>query len=349
MTPGHIRPTGTVLFLTGGGRSIGFGHVRRCLSLAAELRKSSVQCEFLLDGDPAVVDTVSGSGFGSRPNRAGADEAVKRIRELTPAAVVADSYAFTTDYFRHLSETGRPVVAIDDLENRSLPVAMVVNARVGVGPDVYARHVTPQTRLLLGPAYALLRPEFADNPGRTTRPRVQRVLLTLGGSDGANLMPRLMRWVAEELDWVDVEVVSGPLFDNRQEIAATATSLGSRAILHEQPDAMRALMLEADIAVSGGGQTLYELAATATPTVGIRLAENQTGNLSELEVAGTLTWAGDVRGQDLEAGVRARVRRLAENPRERAAMATAGRGLVDGRGAERVAAALLQLTAQEQP
>ena len=341
------RLIGPVLFVTHGGRNIGLGHVRRCLSLAGALKKRSVECEFLLGADQGVADTVSGSGFVCRQGKGDANDVVERIRELTPAVVVADSYAFTSDYFRQLAGAGRPVVAIDDLENQPLPVAMVVNSRAGVGPDDYDRHVTPQTRLLLGPAYALLRPEFADNPGRTIPPQARGVLLTLGGSDNTNLMPRLLRWVAAELGWVDLAVVLGPLFDNRQEIAATAAAIGSRAALHEQPGDVRALMLGADIAVSGGGQTLYELAATATPTVGIQLAENQTGNLSAFESSGVLTWAGDVQYQDLEAAVRTRVRHLAENPQERAAMAAAGRKLVDGRGAERVAAAVMELAGTE--
>jgi spore coat polysaccharide biosynthesis predicted glycosyltransferase SpsG len=278
-----------------------------------------------------------------------AGEVVERIRELAPFAVVVDSYVFTTEHFRQLSEAGRPVVAIDDLEDRPLPVALVVNSRIGVGPGDYASYVARETRLLLGPSYALLRPEFMDEPNRTTPARAQRALLTLGGSDPEGLMPKLMRWVATELEWADLAVVAGPLSDNLKEVRAASAVIGSRAAVLEQPGNMRALMLKADIAVSGGGQTLYELAATATPTVAIRMADNQTRNVKGLEASGVVKWAGDVQDGDLQVKVRTRVRRLAEDPQERAAMAAAGRGLVDGRGAERVAAAVLKLTEQEQP
>jgi spore coat polysaccharide biosynthesis predicted glycosyltransferase SpsG len=157
-----------------------------------------------------------------------------------------------------------------------------------------------------------------------------------------------MRWVTTELERADLAVVAGPLSDNLDEIRAAAAAIGSSAAVLEQPGNMRALMLKADIAVSGGGQTLYELAATATPTVAVRMAGNQTRNVSGLQASGVLAWAGDVQDGDLESRVRTRVRRLAENPQERAAMAAAGRSLVDGRGAERVAAAVLNLTQQEQ-
>ena len=339
---------GPVLFVTHGNRSVGFGHVRRCLSLAVALRKRSVGCEFLLDGDATVAEIVSGSGFVCSITKSGssdAGEAIRLIKTLAPAAVVADSYTFTTDYLRRLTEAGRPVVAIDDLADRELPVALVVNCTVGMAAGTY-RSTSP-ARLLLGPTYALLRPEFAEEPSRSFPVHVGTVLLTLGGSDPANLMPRLMRWIAAELEPVQLNVVAGPLSDDLNEIKTEAAAIGPRALVHQQPDDMRGLMLNADLAVSGGGQTLYELAATATPTVAIRLADNQTSNLVGFEAARVLTWAGDAQEGDLEAKVRAHLRRLAKNPQERAAMAAAGRSLVDGRGAGRVAAAVAELAEQE--
>lgn len=341
--------TGPVLFVTHGSRSVGLGHVRRCLSLAAALKKRSVECEFLLDADQGVAGIVTGSGFVCTTTKnvsSDPDEAVRRIRELAPAAVVADSYTFTTDYFRRLSGAGRPVVAIDDLENRSLPVALVVNSRVGVGPGDYVRHVALETRLLLGPAYALLRPEFAQAPNRVVGTRISRVLLTLGGGDPANLMPRLVRWVATELEWANLAIVAGPLFDNRDEIRAEAAAIGRRAAVHEQPGDMRALMLEADIAVSSGGQTLFELAATATPTVAVRLADNQTRSLGDFQRSRTLRWAGDARDSDVEARVRHALR-LAGDTQTRRQMAEAGRKLVDGQGAARVADVIVGIVARD--
>jgi len=44
------------------------------------------------------------------------------------------------------------------------------------------------------------------------------------------------------------------------------------------PQDVAPLMLAADMAVCGGGQTTSELAATGTPAIAIRLAENQTLN-----------------------------------------------------------------------
>ena len=103
-------------------------------------------------------------------------------------------------------------------------------------------------------------------------------------------------------------------------------------------------MLRADLVLCGGGQTTYELAATGTPAVAIRLAANQTQNLAGLNSAQALVWAGDAQDADLETKAKRALVALAGDPARRAALSQRGRALVDGHGSARVARAILGLT-----
>jgi spore coat polysaccharide biosynthesis predicted glycosyltransferase SpsG len=100
---------------------------------------------------------------------------------------------------------------------------------------------------------------------------------------------------------------------------------------------MHALMLKADLAVTGGGQTTYELAATGTPAVAICIAENQRVSLKGLAEAGTLEFVGDAVDDDLELKLKSALTGLGGDPKRRQTMSERGQRLVDGRGAERVA------------
>jgi len=102
----------------------------------------------------------------------------------------------------------------------------------------------------------------------------------------------LVRAGALALDGVRLDVVVGPWFAGVAELRALAGGSGGAIVVHEQPRDMRALMLAAGLAISGGGQTTFELAATGTPTVAIRLADNQTLTLETLAEAGALIQAG---------------------------------------------------------
>jgi UDP-2,4-diacetamido-2,4,6-trideoxy-beta-L-altropyranose hydrolase len=101
-----------VVFRTTGGPLVGFGHVRRCLSLAHELRARGADPLFLLDGDPAVVNLVEAATFSARfvpPH----DDALA-LGLLGTRVLIADSYALTPEYFEAVRQTGVYIVTIDD-------------------------------------------------------------------------------------------------------------------------------------------------------------------------------------------------------------------------------------------
>jgi spore coat polysaccharide biosynthesis predicted glycosyltransferase SpsG len=229
--------------------------------------------------------------------------------------------------------TGVFVAVIDDLADRRLDVQLVVNGSAGAAAMSYraARH----TRFLLGPRFIPLRAEFAEAPVRTTS-EVRRLLVTVGGADPTGVTGRLLGSVARALPGAAIDVVIGPLTRRIPDIGSSPA-----VALHEDPKDMRALMLGADLAISGGGQTLYELAATATPAVGLRLADNQTLNLTNLQAEGTLLWAGDVSDDDVEARLASALTAVAGSRARREEMGRRGRALVDGGGAVRVAGAIL--------
>src|SRR5262249_25676677 len=149
------------------------------------------------------------------------------------------------------------------------------------------------TRFLLGASYALLRPVFGQSGARSVSDQTGRVLVTVGGGDPADLTSRLVGWAAQALGAVDQDVIVGPFTARRQALRAAVAAAAGRVALHDDPKDIATLMLSADIALCGGGQTTYELAAIGTPALAIRLADNQTLNLTSLAAAGTLAWVGD--------------------------------------------------------
>lgn len=334
---------GRVAFRTGGGRRVGFGHVRRCLSLALALRAQGAHSLFLLDGDSEVCGPVAAEGLDTIRIKPEYDlqETIRHCRDLKVDAIVADSYAFSPAYFQNLSEAARVVVALDDLADRELPVTLVVNGAASA-EQLHYRGAS-ETAYLLGPQYILLRSEFAVLPTSVIADRVGRVLITVGGSDPNNLTLRLMQWITLALGSVKQDVVVGPLFENLEALQAEASMTAASIVLHKDPMDVRGLMLAADLALCGGGQTTYELAAVGTPAIAIRTAENQTVNLKGLVAAGSLVWGGDVRDSDLESKVRYELKALADDASRRTVMSRQGRGLVDGQGASRVARTLLKL------
>jgi UDP-2,4-diacetamido-2,4,6-trideoxy-beta-L-altropyranose hydrolase len=323
-----------VLFQTVGGETIGLGHVRRSLALADALRALGTEVRFAVAGDRRAVELIRVAGFEATLV---APSPVERPPHDVDAVVVDDYGISAEDLARLASE--RMVVVIDDLGDRALDVQMVVNGSAGASALRY--RVGARTRLLLGPHFIPLRAEFGEPPARTVSDAVKRLLLTVGGGNPGAIIERLIATAGRALPNASIDVIVGPLATPTETLARAAGTYKDTVMRHEDPKDVRALMLAADLAISGGGQTLYELAATGTPTVGVRLADNQTLNLRNLHAEGTLLSAGDAADADLETALTPALRTLAESRERRAEMSRRGRALVDGQGAARVAEALL--------
>lgn len=326
-----------VVFRTGGGECLGFGHVRRCLSLADALCRGGVRSFFLLDGDVSFVDRAREAGFEAASVCANDDlqHTVAEAVRHRARAIVADAYAFSPEYLSALGQASAKTVVIDDMGDRDVPVDVVVNGSVGAERLRYrgAEH----TRFFLGPRYILLRPQFAQTVGRRIGERVRNVLVTVGGSDPHGLTARLLHDVRHTLPDALVDVVVGPLFTDCEQLEVSMRSCGDAISLHHDPHEIMQLMLNADLALSGGGQTTYELAACGTPTIAIRTAGNQTVNLMGFASAGALIWAGDVSDVDLDEKVKRAVAEVDRDREGRATLSRRAQALIDGRGAQRVA------------
>lgn len=338
---------GGVLIRVDAGPGIGLGHLQRCLSLAEALRRAGAACAFVINEGAGADGRVEAAGFATpeaagAPSWSGADleRTIRFAARRGCAAVVVDGYGAGPDFLRGLREAGNYVTAIDDLSERPFPCQLAVNGAVHA-KELRPESSTGDTAFLFGPEYAMLRPELWDVPARAARAVASTILLTLGGTDDFGLMPALLRALDALPGVFAVTAILGPYFTNGDEIRGAVAGCERRVRLVEGPTSVRDLMLEADLAVSAGGQTLYELAAAGTPAVAIQLAENQAGQIRGFAEAGFARLAGVAGRDDATAGVREQVLTLLADAAAREAMAAAGQALIDGKGALRVAERIL--------
>jgi spore coat polysaccharide biosynthesis predicted glycosyltransferase SpsG len=312
------------------------GHIRRCLSLAGALGGHGLESLFQVDGDGSAADLIGREGYAVWPEQTLDPRSTLRLaQERGAAAVIVDTYAAGRRYFRGLRHGGLEVVVIDDLADRHIEASLLINGSAGAEDLDYSTGVRT---CLLGPRYMLLRPEFAGEPRSIAPDRISSVLVTTGGGDPCNLSRLLVEAVREALPTCRIDLLIGPF------AAPPAKIPGQGGLrLHRNPANLRELMIGCDLAVSAGGQTLYELAAAATPAIAIQVSDNQRLNIASLEAAGALAFAGEAGDRDLPIRLKALLQALDVRPNQRLQMGRAGRAMVDGRGAERAAAAIARL------
>ncbi len=317
-----------VLFRVAGGPRVGFGHIRRCWTLANQLEQEEREILFTADSEQAV-SVLTRAGFSTRLETPGGLETTVGLLGKSPEKTlcVADDPALGPEQLKLLADVV-PTVCIDDTADRFFPVDCVVNGSAGI--ERRSLRGRPDTQFLLGAGYILLRPEFAEPPRRLFSKSIGRVLLLAGGGEADRFIRKSLETVFVSLGDVRVDLVVGPFGTVPDGIPA---SVG----IHREPPDIRPLMLQADLAISAGGQTLYELAAAAAPTIGIQTAENQKPNLDGLSEAGAIVFIGGSESADFAARLKRTLHQLSDDPGIRQTLGEGGRKTVDGNGTERVA------------
>ena|SRR2546425_778087 len=324
-----------VAFVTHAGAAVGFGHVKRCLALARAFVGAGARCLFLVSPEADAGAVVRRAEFevAETPWETDGEEARERVKAFCADIVVVDSYIASAVFMETLRLVVGRVVAVDDLADRPLPVHVIVNG--GLGAERLSYRGAPDTVFLLGPRYALVDPSYAELPERAVRDPIRRVLVSLGGGSHDAALRTVLAAVDAALDRVTIDVATGAR--GSVDLGFVPRRPANRVVVHAGLLELRGLMLGSDVAITGAGMTLYELAATGTPTVAITMAGNQSANAAAFSGAGAALSAGIVDGAGLGTALESHLGRLARGVALRAELGRRARSLIDGRGAGRVA------------
>ncbi len=191
-------------------------------------------------------------------------------------------------------------------------------------------------RVLAGYEYVPLAERFRKLRGGPTAPEANEppiVLVCFGGSDPADVTGRVARGLADG-PW-RLDIVVGPSY--------AGTIDRQSADVRRDPADLAAVMATSDVVVLGGGTMKFEAACLGRPMVLAAAADDQIPVGEEFGRTGAAVWLGDGRSID-RALIRSAVSKLLEDATARASVATRAKALVDGRGAERIAAAIVELS-----
>ncbi len=265
-------------------------------------------------------------------------DTLREVLSTYPDAwVTTDGYHFDTAYQRLIKESGHPLLVIDDMAHLERYAAdIVLNQNLHAAALQYTCEA--DCRLLLGPRYVLLRREFIERQTfrRDIRASARRILITLGGVDPSNAIFRVLQALQKvEGNDLEIRVVVGKSTSRHGQLEEIADRSPFDTQLVIDPARMSDLMAWADLAISAGGSTCWELAFMGLPNVVVVLSDNQRPIAEHLEAEGVsvnLGWHENLRADEL---VRA-VTSLLGNAGRRTEMARRGQALVDGKGAARV-------------
>jgi UDP-2,4-diacetamido-2,4,6-trideoxy-beta-L-altropyranose hydrolase len=213
--------------------------------------------------------------------------------------LVVDHYSLDLEFEVEAREWAEKICVLEDLPNRKHECDFLLDQTLGRSKQEYLKLVGNNCKLLLGPKYALLRPEFGVArqciavSGRNRSCWPKRVLVAIGGSDPRDLTSTALRAIKQSGLDLRVDVVLGAASPNLQSVSQQLTELGENYSLHIDTVAMASLMSRADVAIGACGVTSWERCCVGLPTIAVVIAENQRQIAKSLAEHGAIIYAGD--------------------------------------------------------
>ncbi len=347
-----------IVIRTDASATIGSGHVMRCLTLADALRERGAEVRFICRAHEGnLVGLVRGKQYNcallDSPAagalwRRDAEETAHVVQQTkTCDWLIVDHYSLDRHWEAAMRPYAKKIMVIDDLANREHDCDLLLDCVCNRQQEDYRPLSPPSCRFLLGAAYTLLRPEFAELRPATLARRektteIRNLLVTLGGADPDNLTGAVLRQLsaADLPDDIAIDVILGAAFSRRAEIEKVAANLPVRTGVSVAVNDMAERISRADMAVGAGGGSVWERCCLGLPSITIVAAENQLANAAALEqerIGITLRhghWANDFHSA---------LQQTLHDRQWRRQTASRGSRLVDGQGAGRVAEALKKL------
>lgn len=301
---------------------IGTGHIMRCIALAQAWQDKGGKVTFISYCENiGLMARISDEGFQSiaikkpHPHPDDLAQTLAYLNSPSPLThysssrwLVLDGYHFTPDYQKAIRDAGMLLLVVDDMNHLERYCAdIILNQNNNAQKQRY--NCDENTILLEGTDYVFLRREFLthSNFNRVIPSRARKILVSLGGADPDNVTLKVIQALCllSELQ-IKITIVVGPANVHEGYLRSVLPSTGLNYNLLINPPNMFDLMADADLAISAGGGTYWELAYMGVPCVMIILADNQQGVAEELANMGVvfnLGWHNILSCEDIAQAV----------------------------------------------
>lgn len=357
-----------VAFRADASVQIGTGHVMRCLTLAEELARLGHQCLFVCrDHEGHLGDLIQRRGFelcmlsdgaallkesgGSADNpysdwlgvtwEKDSKETQELLSDRCATWIVVDHYALDARWEREIAKHSGRIMVIDDLADREHDCAVLLDQNLGRAHTDYDGWVSPHTLRLIGPHYALLRPEFREFREKFLKRRqamqCRRILISLGGVDRTNVTGRVLSALETSSlpSSTKLDIVMGSSAPSLEEIRSQAANSRFDATVNVNVTNMAERMGLADLSIGAAGSTSWERCCLGLPSIMVILAENQR-LIGEALASAECAFLVDEA--EIPEALPPMLAKLSETEGELERFALNAANVCDGTGASRVAA-----------
>lgn len=226
-----------IVFRADGNRQTGLGHIMRLLGLS-EILKEYFDCIFVSrNPEPAVQETIESFCRlivleGSLRSKETELDSILDQNDI----VVLDGYDFDEKYQQYLKSKVYKLVMIDDKAETHFYADLLINHGGTALCETYKTKCEPNTRLLIGTDYLILRKEFINAALEERRiNKVDSIFICMGGSDPFNITVKAVEAALNCQFLQRVIVVTGSSFSNHRDLNILISEAAKiKSFIHER-------------------------------------------------------------------------------------------------------------------
>ena len=274
---------------------IGIGHMMRCLTLAQELKNNFDKIIFLTQKDSGnFIGTIMKNEFevifipttNNDPNI---------IKNLITAYsenknfLLIDHYDIDTNFESSLKNIFERIFVIDDLANRKHDCDLLIDQNYYRDLNQrYEKLIQNGTIALLGPKYAIIRPEFRTINKKVIKKnsQIKKILVSFGGSDPTNECKKALDALCSiENSKFEIVVVAG-IYNHKFEQLKKLYEKYSNIKIYRHVNDLSRLMLNSDLFIGAGGTTTWERFYMGLPSIVTIISDDQRESIEFLSDMG---------------------------------------------------------------
>jgi UDP-2,4-diacetamido-2,4,6-trideoxy-beta-L-altropyranose hydrolase len=335
-----------IIFRVDSSRSLGAGHLMRCLTLAEAMKKLGVRSHFVYQTLPDHLGRlikergysyteISGSHFD--PER-DAQLTLDSVNAVGADWVIVDHYLIDARWESYIKGHVERVIVIDDLANRQHQCDFLIDQNPIQCEKQYDKLLPANAVQLLGTEYALIRPEFLEMRPESLQRRANSSLETLtismGGIDNQNINLKVLEILQTTHHATDLQInlVLGFHSPWLGQIKNFLAQSSLHVELYSHVHDMASLLMRSDLALGAAGGSAWERCCLGVPSIIMAIAENQKSGAIALRSSGAATYISSI--SEIPAALSNFFKD--ESGHKLFKMSTAASQLIDGHGARRI-------------
>lgn len=258
------------------GRSVGLGHLKRCLAFSKELQNLSWNVKFLVD-NTLWGDLIRRSGF-----------LFSNVSSLTNdefKMIIIDKYDIDEKLLQFLKKKCSILVRIDDGYPelfKDTVSDIIINPNPYGNETDYINHAKRDCHLIVGKNFIPMDQSFCDL--RNTfciRDEMQNLVIAFGASDNIEWPQKILQEIVDYQLFSHIYVLNGKPLENSLDLR-----IDKRIKLLPIMDNVAKLFSISDLVICSSSTICWQLSTIGLPFIAFQTAKNQTGNFKYIRQTG---------------------------------------------------------------